>query len=271
MSHITNIASRIFGVLANTKFPKTIQNYINRTYVKKLNLDMSDFYEPEYYDSLNQLFTRAFKTPKKFINDKKILYSMCDAWISECGKIDTLRALQIKGFSYSTYSLLGDFISRGEKDRLRDGVFVNFYLSPSDYHRYHSPCDMKITKAVHIPGELYPVNFKWLNKRASLFVTNERVVLECETSESSRFYLVFVGALNVGKIKFLFDERIDTNCSSTKPTLYTYEDLSVKQGDEIGRFEMGSTVVFLGEAGKFEITTEQDTKIKFLDNFAKII
>ncbi|MDR3345538.1 MAG: phosphatidylserine decarboxylase [Campylobacteraceae bacterium] len=265
MSHISNVCSRIFGSLACTRFPAPIQGFINRKYVKWLKLDMSEFDAPNRYKSLNELFTRSFKIARDIAEDESVLLSPCDSWISEAGLIDEFKALQIKGFSYSINTLLGDFTLGRERARLEGGIFMNFYLSPADYHRYHSPCDMKILKATHITGRLYPVNLKWLNKKAELFAQNERVVLECESSKGARFYLVFVGALNVGKMKFHFDKRICTNVKSSFNNLYTYKDIYIKQGEELGFFEMGSTIVFLGEKEAFKALAKQGDKVKFGD------
>lgn len=272
MSHVTNVISRVFGKIATTKFPKSVQGFINRTYVKKLDLDMSEFEAPEHYETLNKLFTRDLKKQREFEVDDTILYAMSDSWISECGNItDNLQALQIKGFSYSINELLGDFTLIEEKDRLKGGVYANFYLSPADYHHYHAPCNMKILKATHIPGKLFPVNLTWLNKKASLFVENERVVLECLYKNSIKFFLVFVGALNVGKMKFLFDETISTNIKTKESTLHVYDNLNVKQCEELGYFEMGSTVLFFGEKDRFKLVAKQNDKVKFVSKLAKIV
>ena len=272
MSHITNIISRGFGRIATTKFPKSIQRFINKTYVKKLNLDMSEFEEPESYETLNKLFTRSLKKPREFKKDKNSIYAMCDCWVSECGKIDNnLQAFQIKGFSYSINELFGDYILNKEKEKLIGGMYANLYLSPADYHHYHVPCDMKIVKAVHIPGRLYPVNLTWLNKKLSLFAENERVILECENEEKIKFFLVFVGALNVGKMRFYFDENINTNVKNDRQTLNIYENLYLKQCDNLGYFEMGSTVLFFGQKDKFSLNIKQGQKIKYNTILAEVL
>jgi phosphatidylserine decarboxylase len=272
MRYITNVFSRVFGFFASRHFPKKIQKFINKSYVKLLNIDMSEFDVPQNYKSLNELFTRSLKIRRNIVKNDEILISMCDSLVSEEGtiKANDLSALQIKGSSYSVNSLLGDFILAKEKKRLEGGIFINLYLSPADYHHYHAPCCMKIIKAVHIPGKLYPVNFKWMNKKNGIFTQNERVILECETKDMAKFFLVFVGALNVGKMKFYFDENICTNTKERIQTLYMYKDLYVSQGDELGFFEMGSTIVFLGENGIFKPLVKRNTKVKFGDKIIKI-
>jgi phosphatidylserine decarboxylase len=273
MRYISNIFSRIFGFLAAKRFPKKIQSFINTNYVKLFNIDMSEFKTPQSYESLNALFTRSLRVPRNIVKSDTTLISMCDSLISEEGVIkrNDLTALQIKGSPYLINSLLGDFILVKEKKKLEGGVFINLYLSPADYHHYHAPCSMKIIKAVHIPGKLYPVNFKWLNKKMEIFTENERVVLECETKDANKFFLIFVGAFNVGKMRFYFDESICTNAKKTDQTLCLYKDLQVSQGDELGFFEMGSTVVFLGEHGVFKSLVKSNTKVKFGDKIIQII
>ncbi len=101
------------------------------------------------------------------------------------------------------------------KEAIRNGSYVNFYLSPRDYHRYHVPLDMQVIKAVHIPGKLYPVNIPTLKNKVDLFIENERVVLECLSTNGKRFFLVLVGALNVGQMEVAFNRRY-------KPMLHHY-------------------------------------------------
>jgi len=179
--------------------------------------------------------------------------------------------LQIKGFSYGVREFLGDYILKEDKDRLIDGRYINFYLSPKDYHRYHAPCDLRVKKAVHIPGKLYPVNFKWLKKIPKLFIENERVILECYTHDEKLFYMVFVGALNVGKMQFIFDHKIQTNAKSSSEQLYMYEDKWIKKGDELGRFEMGSTIIIFFEKEMIELVCLKNKSIRFTDGVAKIV
>ncbi len=243
----TSSLSRLFGIFASKEFPSVIQRIINKAYVTLMKVDLQEFEEASFYKSLNKLFTRRFKTRRLFNINEKTFISPCDSLISAYGAIEHSTALQIKGFHYNVSHLLGDYISKEQKAKLEGGSFINFYLSPKDYHRYHAPIDMRITKAVHIPGKLYPVNFTWLSKINNLFIENERVVLECYTKENQLFYMVFVGALNVGKIAFSFDASIQTNASTNLQRYYCYDNLKIAKGEELGHFEMGSTIVMLFE------------------------
>lgn len=267
---ITNIVSQQFGRFASKEFPSWFQNVVNQGYVKLMGLDMKEFNDPSSYSSLNALFTRKLREPRSFAVEPDAFISPCDSLISECGDLDDTKALQIKGMSYCVNELLGDKIDSEEKARVKHGQFINFYLSPSDYHRYHIPVDLQVTKAVYIPGKLYPVNMPSLNKRVDLFIENERVVLECEAA-GKRFYMVLVGALNVGKMQVSFEPRIQTNASVDEVQLYRFEDLYLKKGDDFGCFEMGSTIVIIGEPGMLDLQVKTGEKVRFAQTIAKLL
>jgi phosphatidylserine decarboxylase len=173
--------------------------------------------------------------------------------------------------AYNVNYLLGDKIDDENKSRVRHGQFINFYLSPSDYHRYHIPTNLKVLKVVHIPGKFYPVNMPSLNKRIDLFIENERVVIECETTQKKRFYMVLVSALNVGKMQVSFEPRLQTNATTDTPTLYTFDDLHLNKGDDFGCFEMGSTIVIVGEPNMFDLQIKTGDKVKFSQTIAKLL
>lgn len=268
--HITSTLSKVFGKFASKSHRKNIQNLINRSYVKMMGLDMSEFDVPENYDTLNALFTRHLKQLRPFSSEPSDMISPCDSLITEHGNIDHNLALQIKGMRYSVDDFLGDAISENEKSKIHHGTFINYYLSPRDYHRYHAPLDMKVTKAVHIPGKLFPVNIPTLKNKVDLFIENERVVLECATMEDKRFYLVLVGALNVGKMEVSFEPRIQTNTDG-RGIICEYENLMLKKGDDFGCFQMGSTIIFLGEQGAFEPSVNTGEKVKFGQTVGKVL
>ena len=265
--HITNIISQYFGKFAKTEFPSFIQKFINNTYVKTLGLNMSEFRNPKFYKSLNDLFTRELAIPRQINEDENNFISPCDSLITQCGTLEKDLLFQIKGMEYSveemlTYNFANNF------DRIKDGSYMNFYLSPKDYHRYHAPMDFKVNKLIHIPGKLYPVNIKYLNKQIDLFVENERVVLECINNDKL-FYMVFVGALNVGQMVFDFEPKIQTNTDIRDIQIYEYEDKQIKKGDCLGYFKMGSTVVMVWEKDFVEIEELLGKDVKFGSIIAK--
>ena len=232
---------------------------------------MKEFYSASHYKSLNELFTRKLKQNRKFSIDAKDFISPCDSWISELGTIKNDYALQIKGMRYNVNELLGDRFSIEEKQILKDGDFINFYLSPKDYHRYYIPINLKVLKVVHIPGKFYPVNLPSLKKRLNLFIENERVVLECETTQTKKkFYMVLVSALNVGVMKINFLPQLQTNADMISPTVYKLDDVYLNKGDDFGCFEMGSTIVILSQKDMLDILIKQNQKVKFGDTIAKL-
>jgi phosphatidylserine decarboxylase len=262
LMHITNKISKIFDKFANKEFSKPIQNIINKGYVKILGLDMSEFDKPESYKTLNKLFTRKFVENREIDNTKDAFISPADSFVTQQGKIEDYTALQIKGMQYDINELFTTKICSENIDKIKNGDFMNFYLSPKDYHRYHSPYDLKIKKLVYVPGKLYPVNFKYLKKQENLFIENERVILECEFGDKL-IYLVFVGALNVGKMVFDFEPEIVTNDDTSSIQVFNYDNLSVKKGDCLGYFKMGSTVLAFWEANSVDLEDLNATKVNF--------
>ena len=337
--------SRIFGVIAAVKFPKFIQNFINRKYVEFFKIDMSEFDPPQSYASLNALFTRRLLRPREIAADELAFISPSDGVIFESGCCADLRAFSVKGCKYSLSELLGRTFAASESGgagkNLDDGAvatngsgevgtgcakdagvgmkfraaqakiigdknganysasgvraeiysdengasletsaigvqgdvnlsYANIYLSPRDYHHYHAPCDLSVLQALYIPADLYSVAKKFLLKIPNLYVKNERVILKCKMRNGGIFWMVFVGALNVGKMRFDFDARIQTNaCASRSETLYEYENLNFKKGDHLGNFELGSTVVLVAQSEFLKFETPTDTSVKFGQKIAE--
>lgn len=268
--HFTSALSQAFGRFASKEHGTKFQNFINNTYVRMMGLDMSEFKSSQSYASLSELFTRHFVTMRSFSKEPHALISPCDSLITEWGIMEDTRALQIKGMSYDVNAFLGEYISDSSKEAIREGSFVNFYLSPRDYHRYHIPLDMQVVKAVHIPGKLYPVNIPTLKNKVDLFIENERVVLECLSDEGKRFFLVLVGALNVGRIEVAFEPKIQTNTTLT-PSVYEYENLRLAKGDDFGCFKMGSTIVMICEKEMCEWNIQTGQSVRFGQTIAKVI
>lgn len=260
--------SRLFGKLAGVKFPKWLQTKINEAYVRHFDIDMSEFKSPCEYESLNALFTRSLQKARAVENG---FISPCDALVFECGKAfkaqSELLAFSIKGYTYSINELLrGAF----EREELKNGCeYVNLYLSPKDYHRYHAPCDMQILSATYTSGRLFSVNEKHLKSVPNLYTRNERVVLKCK-SAGFVFFLVFVGAQNVGKMRFAFDESLQTNALNSPNFTREYKKLSVKKGDELGNFELGSTIVIITQKGFVKFNLKIGDKVKFAQQIGEL-
>ena len=267
--HITNLISLYFGKFAKKEFPSPIQKLINDSYVRLMGLNMSEFKNARYYKSLNDLFTRELIIKREIDETSNVIISPTDSLITQCGQIQNDMALQIKGMEYSIEELL-TYYCTSNFERIKNGSFMNFYLSPKDYHRYHAPCDFKLLKLIHVPGKLYPVNLKYLNKEFELFVQNERVILECETN-GKIFYMVFVGALNVGQMVFEFENRVETNTNAKEMKVYTYENIEISKGECLGYFKMGSTVVMLWENEMIELDNLLNQNVRFGQKIANYL
>jgi phosphatidylserine decarboxylase len=262
--HYTSLISLGFGKFASKAFPSMIQNVINKSYVKLMGLDMSEFKDPKEYETLNKLFTRAFVTARALPQDPKALLSPVDALITDAGTIKEGIAYQIKGMSYQINTLFGNFHKEAVKE-VEGGEFINFYLSPKDYHRYHTPMRLNILCLTHIPGKLYPVNFPLLRKKKDLFIENERIVIHCKDSQERTQVLVLVGALNVGQMLLTFEDKIRSNSSIRSPQHYQYENLWLDKAEMFGWFEMGSTILTFSEKGSITPQVSINQKVSFAD------
>ena len=267
--HYTSVISALFGKFASKEFPAVIQHIINAAYVRFMGLDMSEFKDPTAYKTLNALFTRAFEKPRPLPEDKSKLISGVDALITDAGTIVDGKAYQIKGMSYSIEELFGVH-HKEAAEKVEGGEFINFYLSPKDYHRYHMPMDMQVLSLTHIPGKLYPVNFPLLRNKKDLFIENERVVLECRDKKGRCQVLVLVGALNVGKMIVTFEPKVHTNSEIREPKHYTYEDLWLERGEMFGWFEMGSTIVSFSQKESIVPEVAINQKVQFGDILGSI-
>lgn len=252
-----NKFSNYFGLIAHHKFPKPVQNLINKWYVKKFKIDMSEFDSVDKFDSLNALFTRTLKKQRE-LEDGFI--SPSDGVCLECKTGNLNTAYSIKNFSYKIDELLEQSFCKEELQGEFD--YLNIYLSPKDYHHYHAPQNLQILNLIYIPGKLFSVAPKWLQKVDNLYSKNERVVIKAKLDNGSFIWIVFVGALNVGKMKFDFEPRINTNANA-KSAFYTYDNLNLKKGEHIGNFELGSTIVIISKKGVISYDIKAGDKLKF--------
>jgi len=146
-------------------------------------------------------------------------------------------------------------------ERFRDGAFFSVYLSPQDYHRVHAPCGGLIVERRHVPGALFPVNQLGQRFVSDLYVRNERVLVLMETEAFGAVVVAFVGATNVGSIRLSFDEELRTNVDDPAPLVRRF-DRRIEAGEELGWFELGSTVVVMAER-PFEATPSPGARIRY--------
>lgn len=224
------------------------KTYFTRWFVKQFDVDMSLAQEPDLnsYPSFNAFFTRALRSDARpIVADENLLASPVDGAVSQLGKIEDGRIFQAKGQDYTLLELLGNDT---EKARLfADGSFATLYLSPRDYHRIHIPFDGKLTAMSHIPGRLFSVSPSTARAVPRLFARNERVVAYFDT-DIGPMAMVMVGAIFVASIETVWAGEVTPPAGQTiRHWEYDAEKQAhqFSKGDEIGRFNMGSTVILL--------------------------
>ena len=203
--------------------------------------------DPADYVSFNAWFTRALKPgARTFDPDPKAFLSPCDGKISETGLLHENRILQAKGKDYTVQDLLAnDRVC----EQLAGGYFSTIYLSPKDYHRIHMPLSGRLQRMIHVPGRLFSVAPYTVRQVPRLFARNERVITIFET-DSGPLVMVLVGAMLVSSTETIWaGEVTPTKSKEVTVNEYADEEIMLAKGDEMGRFNMGSTVIMLMPEG----------------------
>ena len=209
------------------------------------------------YKTFNQFFTRPLKQGARPIANAAFICPV-DGAISQFGLIEKDQIFQAKGHHYSTLALVGG--NSNLATQFENGQFACLYLSPKDYHRIHMPCDGVLKTMTYVPGDLYSVNPLIAQNIPNLFARNERVVCEFESKQHGTFVMVLVGATIVGSMATVWHDGIDgiinpPRIGQIKTWHYSDKKIALKQGDEMGRFLLGSTVVILFENNKLAFNT----------------
>lgn len=227
---------------------KPVKDALIGAFMRHFRPDMSDAADPEPHDypSFNAFFTRSLRPGARPCDpDPRALACPVDGTISQIGRLDGLRMLQAKGHDYSLEALLGG--ASVWTQRFAGGSFATLYLAPYNYHRIHMPAAASLRAAWFIPGKLFSVNAVTAASVPGLFARNERVV--CAFEEGSlAFGVALVGALFVGSIATVWHGDV-TPCSPRRATALPVDTgrspIRLQRGAELGRFNMGSTVILL--------------------------
>lgn len=234
--------TRLAGRFASMQGGALTANAI-RWFVGRYRVDMNEAVEANVmrYPTFNDFFTRALKPGARPLAEADLICPV-DGAISHFGLIMSDQVFQAKGHRYSTTALVGGDAMLAE--RFQNGSFATLYLSPRDYHRIHMPCDGRLLRMIHVPGDLFSVNPTTACGVPGLFARNERVVCEFESPRGA-FMLVLVGATIVGSMATVW-HGVVTPPRRVETQEWRYEDgIVLKQGEEMGRFMLGSTVVML--------------------------
>ena len=213
-------------------------------FVEKYGVDMSEAANPDIasYKSFNEFFTRALKPGARPLASADLICPV-DGAISQFGAIRKDQIFQAKGHAYSTTALVGGDAALAQQ--FEDGHFATLYLSPKDYHRIHMPCAGRLLRMIHVPGDLFSVNPLTARGVPGLFARNERVVCVFESARGP-FVLTLVGATIVGSMATVWHGVVNQRrVADVREWRYDDQQIVLEQGDEMGRFLLGSTVVML--------------------------
>jgi phosphatidylserine decarboxylase len=237
--------SRLMSRLTHCEHPGW-KNFFIRRIIRHYGVNMEEALEPniEAYKSFNHFFTRELKPGiRPFPEARDAIASPADGAISQAGAITGGRIFQAKGKSFTAVDLLGGSEERAAP--FQDGIFATIYLSPKDYHRLHMPLTGTLREMVHIPGRLFSVNTATANVVPGLFARNERVAAIFDT-EIGPMALVLVGAIFVSSVETVWHGVVTPPTVSTVQTWRYGEDApTLRIGEEMGRFNMGSTIIVL--------------------------
>lgn len=242
-----NAASRAFGIVTRFRIPfvsKALRNVFANYY--KLNMEESE-YPLSHYRNIGELFIRRLKPGARPIADSEIV-SPVDGVLSQTGVFDeNQKLIQAKGKYYTLKDLL-----RNEEmaKRFEGGAFATIYLAPFNYHRIHSPVKGELVDAAYCPGTLWPVNVGSVERVEGLFCINERLTSRIRLEDGSEILVVKVGATNVGRIGVVYSDELLVNAGRLPRDCKRFDwvpstKVTFEKGGELGRFEMGSTVILV--------------------------
>jgi phosphatidylserine decarboxylase len=223
---------------------RPLKNLVIRGFVRHFRVDMGESLEPDAtaYETFNHFFTRELRPDARpFPAASDAVLCPADGTLSQLGKIAHGRVFQAKGRDYSLVELLG-----GRDDwaqAFQGGGFATIYLSPRDYHRVHMPLTGDLREMIHVPGRLFSVNPITTALVPRLFARNERLACLFE-SEAGPMAVILVGAIFVGSMETVWSGQVTPRASAGKST-GEGPTARLDRGSEMGRFNMGSTVILL--------------------------
>jgi phosphatidylserine decarboxylase len=244
-----NALSRLAGALTRWRAPAGIRRLALRAFAARYGIDLSECPDLATYRTFAEFFTRPLRPGLRPIAaGEGVVVSPVDGTASEVGVAARGRLVQAKGVDYGLAALLGD---EALARRLDGGAYATIYLSPRDYHRIHFPLGGAVTGYRYVPGRLWPVNPASVRSVPGLFTVNERLVTVLATPVGA-CAVVAVGATIVGRVRACYDPTVPlTNLRRARVASRDYATpIPVEKGQELGAFEMGSTVILVFERGR---------------------
>lgn len=254
--------SRFVGGATRLPAPASVHQAAIRAFVRQYQVDVEEAELPlAAYRTFGSFFTRRLKAGARPIAPgDDVPVSPVDGAVSACGIGEAGRLYQAKGRDYALEALLAD---AAEARRFVGGAYATLYLSPRDYHRIHAPLPGSVLGYSYVPGKLWPVNRPSVRGVPDLFAVNERVVTYLATP-LGHVAVVAVGATCVGRIRLAYEDDVITDAG--RPASKRVYDVPrpIAKGEELGVFEMGSTVILLFEPGRVELDARltEDAPVK---------
>jgi len=254
--------TQLAGWFAQQKWD-AVTHFVIKAFAKKYNVDMSEAKKENFsdYESFNQFFIRELKDDARQINENPtVLCLPADGRVSQIGHIDDERLLQAKGHFFS----LSDLLAGDEElvNTFKNGEFATIYLSPRDYHRVHMPCDATLRKMIYVPGDLFSVNPFLAEHVPNLFARNERVICVFDTAFGPMAQIL-VGATITASMSTVWAGVINPPRTG-EVKVWTYQgDSAIKltKGQEMGAFQLGSTVINLFPANSVTLAEHLEVDV----------
>lgn len=270
-----HLLSRGMYLIARSEW-KPLKDLIIKNIINIYNVDMHQaiYQQPSDYRSFNHFFTRTLQPEARPIaNKKNALVSPVDGTVSQAGEIRQGRIFQAKGHDFSLTELVGG--DPKVASLFADGSFATIYLSPRDYHRIHMPITGTLKKMIHVPGRLFSVSPATTQNIPRLFSRNERIVNLFDT-EVGPVALIMVGAIFVSSMDTVWAGTVTPK--SRRATSWEYgrkstAAIKLQLGQEMGRFNMGSTVILLFGKDTVELATElqPDAKLQMGQQIGSVV
>ena len=254
--------TQLAGWFAQQKWG-AVTHFVIKAFAKKYNVDMNEAKKENFsdYESFNQFFIRELKDDARKINENPTALCLpADGRVSQIGHIDDERLLQAKGHFFS----LSDLLAGDEElvDTFKNGEFATIYLSPRDYHRVHMPCDATLRKMIYVPGDLFSVNPFLAEHVPNLFARNERVICVFDTAFGPMVQIL-VGATITASMSTVWAGVINPPRTG-EVKVWTYQgDSAIKltKGQEMGAFQLGSTVINLFPANSVTLAEHLEVDV----------
>ena len=254
--------TQLAGWFAQQKWG-AVTHFVIKAFAKKYNVDMSEAKKENFsdYESFNQFFIRELKDDARKINENPTALCLpADGRVSQIGHIDDERLLQAKGHFFS----LSDLLAGDEElvNTFKNGEFATIYLSPRDYHRVHMPCDATLRKMIYVPGDLFSVNPFLAEHVPNLFARNERVICVFDTAFGPMAQIL-VGATITASMSTVWAGVINPPRTG-EVKVWTYQgDSAIKltKGQEMGAFQLGSTVINLFPANSVTLAEHLEVDV----------